>query len=115
MKLMLTGKSFVTWCLTHPPTREPTNSVSPTSVKSSPALLAYQPGLFSVGALEKEHPSFIEVAPSVRCKDFNHLEVFLQDVIDQGGEGVILRDPSSPYQPGRSLGFLKHKVSRYAS
>jgi len=30
--------------------------------------------------------------------------------MDQGGEGVIIRDPSSPYQAGRSSGFLKHKV-----
>ncbi len=34
-----------------------------------------------------------------------------QDVIDKGGEGVILRDPVSLYQPGRSAGYLKHKVS----
>lgn len=41
----------------------------------------------------------------------NHLESFLQDIIDGGGEGIILRDPSAPYQPGRSSGYLKHKVS----
>jgi ATP-dependent DNA ligase len=35
---------------------------------------------------------------------------FLQDIIDMGGEGIILRDPLSPHQPGRSSGFLKHKV-----
>jgi ATP-dependent DNA ligase len=36
---------------------------------------------------------------------------FLQDIIDEGGEGIILRDPFSPYQSGRSVGFLKHKVN----
>jgi len=30
--------------------------------------------------------------------------------MDQGGEGIILRDPESPQQGGRSKGFLKHKV-----
>jgi len=45
------------------------------------------------------------------CMDTSHMESFFQDVIDKGGEGIILRDPKSPYQPGRSLGYLKHKVS----
>ena len=30
--------------------------------------------------------------------------------MDVGGEGIILRDPAAPYQPGRSPGYLKHKV-----
>lgn len=39
-----------------------------------------------------------------------HIEKYFQDVMDKGGEGIILRDPASPLQPGRSAGFLKHKV-----
>jgi ATP-dependent DNA ligase len=39
------------------------------------------------------------------------MEQFLQDIIDEGGEGIILRDPLAPNQSGRSPGFLKHKVS----
>jgi len=31
--------------------------------------------------------------------------------MDKGGEGIILRDPDAGYIPGRSSGFLKHKVS----
>jgi len=38
------------------------------------------------------------------------LNEFFQDIMDRGGEGIILRNPSTPYQPGRSQGFLKHKV-----
>jgi len=38
------------------------------------------------------------------------MEVFFQDVVDKGGEGIILRDPRCSYEPGRSRGFLKHKV-----
>lgn len=40
----------------------------------------------------------------------NHLDTFLQNILDNGGEGVILRDPTAPYQPGRATGYLKHKV-----
>ena len=53
---------------------------------------------------------YIEVAPYEECKDVTHLESFFQDVVDKGGEGIILRDPQSPYKPGRSQGYLKHKV-----
>ena len=58
-----------------------------------------------------EHPSMhVEVAPMVICKDINHLEVYYQDILDAGGEGIILRDPKTPYEAGRSKGYLKHKV-----
>ena len=53
---------------------------------------------------------YLKVAPKEICKDTQHLEKFLQDVIDKGGEGIILRDPAGLYTPGRSQGFLKHKV-----
>ena len=52
----------------------------------------------------------MELAKKKECKDIAHLEQFFQDVIDKGGEGVILRDPLAPLQPGRSPGYLKHKV-----
>jgi DNA ligase 1 len=52
----------------------------------------------------------MRLAEYERCKDIPHLEAFFQDVIDKGGEGIILRDPNSPYKPGLSTGYLKHKV-----
>lgn len=56
------------------------------------------------------HNSYMEVAPKMICQDMAHLERCYQDIIDQGGEGVILRDPEAPLTPGRSAGYLKHKV-----
>jgi len=55
------------------------------------------------------HP-FIEVARKEACMGIDHLEKVFQDILDAGGEGIILRDPTSPYMPGRSPGYLKHKV-----
>jgi len=55
----------------------------------------------------------IEIAQKQECKDTTHMERFFQEVMDKGGEGIILRDPNAPYQPGRSLGYLKHKVDIY--
>jgi DNA ligase-1 len=60
---------------------------------------------------QKQHSLFVEVAPKEVCKGMEHMQDFLQEIIDVGGEGIILRDPLAPYQPGRSTGFLKHKVS----
>ena len=54
---------------------------------------------------------YITLAPRQVCTGIAHLEKLFQDVIDRGGEGVILRDPSAPYIPGRSTGYLKHKVT----
>jgi len=59
----------------------------------------------------KDHPSkFIDIADKEVCRDVAHLESFFQDVIDRGGEGIILRDPQSLLQPGRTTSYLKHKV-----
>ena len=59
----------------------------------------------------KEHPcKYIGIADKVVCRDVAHLESFFQDVIDRGGEGIILRDPKAPLQPGRTTSYLKHKV-----
>jgi len=52
----------------------------------------------------------VEVACKEVCQDISHLEKFFQDVIDKGGEGVILRDPYALPKPGRDPSYLKHKV-----
>jgi len=54
---------------------------------------------------------YISVAGKIVCEGVAHLERFFQDVVDAGGEGIILRNPHSPYEPGRSAGYLKHKVT----
>lgn len=53
---------------------------------------------------------YIRIAEMEKCEGMDHLERFFQDIVDRGGEGIILRDPSSPFQSGRSHGYLKHKV-----
>lgn len=68
---------------------------------------------FQAERFEKNQCKYIEVAPKVLCKGTQHLEVFFQDVMDRGGEGVILRDPKSVLAPGRSAGYLKHKVFNF--
>ena len=57
---------------------------------------------------------YIEVAPKQECTGMEHLERRFQEILDFGGEGIILRDPQAPWQTGRSQGYLKHKVHRIA-
>jgi len=64
--------------------------------------------------LNGKNHRFIQIATYTLCKDTAHLEKIFQDIMDQGGEGIILRNPSTPFQSGRSSGFLKHKVCSYA-
>ena len=49
-------------------------------------------------------------APIRVCGGVKDMESYYQDIVDKGGEGIILRDPTAHYQPGRSLAYLKHKV-----
>jgi len=58
-----------------------------------------------------KHPcEYIQLAEKTVCRNLSHMETFFQDVIDRGGEGIILRDSLCPLEPGRSRGYLKHKV-----
>ena len=51
------------------------------------------------------------MAPRVLCKHSKHLNVLVQEVIDDGGEGVIMRKVGSLYEHGRSPNLIKLKVS----
>jgi hypothetical protein len=53
---------------------------------------------------------YVEVASKEECRDGEHLDEFCEGIMRQGGEGIILRDPTALYVPGRSPSFLKHKV-----
>ena len=66
--------------------------------------------IISVEHMKEHECKYIGIAEKVVCQGNEHLESFFQDVIDKGGEGIILRDPQSFLQPGRSPSYLKHKV-----
>jgi len=66
---------------------------------------------FSETKLHDSTSKYLEIAPKQICTGTDHLDKIFQDIVDGNGEGVILRDPDAPYKPGRSSGYLKHKVS----
>lgn len=65
--------------------------------------------------VEAKHCNYLEIAPAIACESVEHLEKFFQDIVDKGGEGIILRNPVALLQPGRNPGYLKHKVLHHPS
>lgn len=58
-------------------------------------------------------PPTIKIVESVKCQGIPHLLEHLEQIVLQGGEGVICREPEGPYIEGRSWSMLKVKVSLY--
>jgi DNA ligase-1 len=58
------------------------------------------------------HPNaYITIVAHEICRDAEHLQQKMTDIEAQGGEGLILRRPQSPYTVGRANDILK--VKRY--
>lgn len=60
------------------------------------------------GADGKRTP-WIEVLPHTKCKGKEHLMEVLDELTAEGAEGVMLRQPGSKYEEGRSKTLLKVK------
>lgn len=58
----------------------------------------------------KRSPSpFLQLIRQIPCPDHQHLQQYLHQLVLQGAEGVVIRNPSAPYQTGRSADALKLK------
>ena len=51
------------------------------------------------------------LAEQIKIKSHEHLDKFYKDIIDNGGEGVMIKDPNSLYEDKRSDKLLKVKPS----
>lgn len=57
------------------------------------------------------HPSeYITIIEQIPVRDKAHLNQFFQQILDLGGEGVVVRNPNAPYINGRSAQILKLKA-----
>lgn len=67
-----------------------------------------------LAVLEKfllENPTpYIEVITQIPIQDKQQVKVFLQQVEEMQGEGLVLRNPNAPYQSGRNSQILKLKT-----
>ena len=55
-------------------------------------------------------PSHCQIVKQIPCQGRKHLNEFKADIIDNGGEGVMLRKRLSPYEQKRSSFLLKDKA-----
>ena len=55
-------------------------------------------------------PKHVHIVSSTECTGKFHLEMFLDEILKAGGEGVIARDPHSLYASGLTSSLLKVKV-----
>ncbi|MEA2111617.1 MAG: DNA ligase [Campylobacterota bacterium] len=53
---------------------------------------------------------YLKLLPQLTIKSTDHLHVFLQEIEKKGGEGVVVRDPNSPYIAQRTNKALKVKT-----
>jgi len=61
--------------------------------------------------LLSRHP-FIQLSPNVMGRNKEHMTYLVDEILKKGGEGIILRQPNSIYQIGRSYSFWKFKAIR---
>ncbi|MDZ4833219.1 MAG: DNA ligase [Candidatus Melainabacteria bacterium] len=60
--------------------------------------------------LDEAQPRYARPHEQERCKSSEHLREELQRVEEGGGEGLMLRQPNSKYESGRSFTLLKVKT-----
>jgi DNA ligase-1 len=65
---------------------------------------------FLEGFLKKSKPPFVQALEQQQCKSVDHLRTELARVEGLGGEGLMLRQPGSRYEAGRSSTLLKVKT-----
>lgn len=59
----------------------------------------------------QENPTpYIQIIEQIPIKDKTHLHAFFTQIQQFGGEGVVVRNPNSPYIHGRSAQILKLKA-----
>lgn len=54
-------------------------------------------------------PTHVKIQEQIMCRSHSHLIDFEQSILSQGGEGVMLRNPLTPYEYRRSPNLLKVK------
>ena len=59
---------------------------------------------------ENNSNELIHILDQTICKGKDHLEESYNKVVNNGGEGIILRKPGSLYTPGRSHLLYRYKV-----
>ena len=60
----------------------------------------------------KNNSEYLKLVKHVKIKSKKHLQEFQEDILEKGGEGVMIRKDNSMYHNGRSSQLLKLKTFR---
>lgn len=58
----------------------------------------------------KHVPSHLKIVENIECNGVQHLNSYLDTILEAGGEGIMVRDPTALYSPGLTQSLLKVKV-----
>ena len=63
--------------------------------------------------ISKDFPLHIKVIDNIICKGEKHLKEVFQNIILNGGEGIVLRNPDSLYEFGKIFNDVKIKSNLF--
>ncbi|WP_122893283.1 DNA ligase [Arcobacter peruensis] len=58
---------------------------------------------------EKNHNNYIKIIKQIKCKNKEHLDRYLNELVKKQAEGIILKNPIPKYFTGRNPNILKVK------
>lgn len=61
--------------------------------------------------VKKNNSEIVICAKQIKIKSIEHMDKLYKGVLEKGGEGIMLKDPSSEYEDKRSNFMLKYKPS----
>ena len=76
-------------------------------IPSSPG--TYEERMAEMERLLPAH-NMVHIVKNIECRGKEHLQMFLQEIVTGGGEGIMLRRPLSHWEPGYTSSLLKVKV-----
>eukprot|EP00026_Physarum_polycephalum_P001619 Phypoly_transcript_01621.p1 GENE.Phypoly_transcript_01621~~Phypoly_transcript_01621.p1 ORF type:complete len:717 (+),score=70.50 Phypoly_transcript_01621:265-2415(+) len=85
--------------------------ITRSTVRTRSAHCEYEMRYAELLDVKQDHPLII-VTAVVLCFNKFHMNYFMRKVLETSGEGLILREPNSEYQPGRSAHLIKIKALR---
>lgn len=57
-----------------------------------------------------ELPTHVHIVKNIRCKGTDHLKEYLDSIVANQGEGIVLRKPNTAYEIGYTSSVVKVKV-----
>jgi DNA ligase-1 len=74
-------------------------------------LVPFERRIGVLNSLQDSLPEHVHIVSHTQCRGIDHFNAYLQRIVEDGGEGVVLRKPNSMYESGRSDTLYKCKVT----